>query len=493
VWFANVALSAALLINAIAANAKVSLEKEIKITDIGLYFDGNKVKRDVSTPDNGNDSYDYVFGSRITPHGDSVKRYNQYVFMTWYKGGKDNRRVNLTRYNTITESMATIEFPHQHSGFHNKPWLGESHNTIAVGISPLNGTLHLLYDMHAYSKERPIDGSLSNDYFRYSFSKLNAANVPDEEFTLALFVKDANNDYKHISLQGEENYKAFSNLTYPQFFLNSNQELLMYMREVGNSNGGYKFAKYVANQNTWTDFTQFNAMNAKSHGSEYNWGLYGNMKYVNGKLRVGFQRRSDNQTDRYRLQNGFYYAYSDNPDGSSDWKSHDGKPFAVPLIDADKIKVSEPGELINEKGQNQVHIVQGFDWNVTKKGDVHIIGKVRNVARTEEVNVHTYKPAGGSSFVTTTDFSGADKIYTSGDNLYIIGLNATGRPYIEKALGGTNDFVQVYSPKTSKRFRHGNVYIHEGKLYYYLMEKGSSSQQAIYLQIIDLDIDSTKQ
>jgi len=57
----------------------------------------------------------------------------------------------LTRYNTVTGTMATIEFPHTHTGFQNKWWLGESHNTIAVGISPLNGTIHLLYDMHAYS------------------------------------------------------------------------------------------------------------------------------------------------------------------------------------------------------------------------------------------------------------------------------------------------------------------------------------------------------
>lgn len=476
----------ALFVSHVGATPK--FEKEIKITDSGLYFDGKKVGKKANN--NHSDVYDFHFGRRITPHGDSIKKYQQYVFMTWYRGGKDDRHVMLTRYNTKTGTLATIEFPHQHSGFRNQWWIGESHNTIAVGISPIDDTVHLLYDMHAYSKDRPADGSLARDYFRYTYSYPGLASAADKDFTLDKFVKDkTDNDYKHLTLTGKEDAEAFSGLTYPKFFLNTDGTLLMYMRKGGNNNGGYKFANYKADQKRWSEFTEFNVMNAKSHGNKYNWGLYGSMKYVNGKLRVGFQQRANIQDDKYVYQNGFYYAYSNAPDGGSQWQDHRGQNVAIPLINSDLIKVSEPGDLIPEKGKNQVYMVGGFDWTVTKRGDIHIIGKVRNMSNTQNKNVHTYKPAGAKSFITSTEFSGADSIYTAGDNIYIIGLNRSGRPYIERAKGGTNNFERIYDASTGRKFRHGNVYIDDGKLYYYLMEKGSGTAQPIYLQVIDLNIE----
>ncbi|RDV24697.1 hypothetical protein DXV75_12935 [Alteromonas aestuariivivens] len=492
-------LAGALLVASSHTFAEIVLEKEIQITDTGLFFDGEKVTTNRSDPAVVNDEkYHYYFGNRISPHGDSIKKLGDYVFMTWYRGGKNDRHVMLTRYNMVTGSLKTIEFPHQHTGYQNQWWIGESHNTIAVGVSPVDGTIHLLYDMHAYGSDRPSDGSLANDYFRYSYSKPGAANVPDDEFTLDQFVKDTSfnsegdSDYKHITLTGEVDYEAFSGLTYPGFFLNTDGTLLMYMRKGGNNNGGYKFARYYADNKTWSDFLQFNVVDAKSYGMDYNWGLYGSMKYVNGKLRVGFQRRSSNNNDKYLYQNGFYYAYSDHPDGVSDWKNHRGEAVETPLVDADDIKVSEPGDLVSTTAKNQVYIVHGFDWNVTERGDVHLIGSVKDTENNVTVKVHTYKPAGEAEFITSTDFSGADEIYTAGNNIYIIGLNSSGRPYIEKAEGGTNKFTRVYEQTDGREFRHGNVYIDDGKLYFYLMEKGEGSAQPVYLQIIDLDLDATE-
>lgn len=485
----------ALLFSANLSWSQVTLEHEVKISDRGLYFDGDKHMTDLGNQKLISDSkYHYYFGSRITPHGDSIKAYKHFVFMTWYRGGKQDRHVMLTRYNTQTGALKTIEFPHQHSGFQNQWWIGESHNTIAVGISPIDETIHLLFDMHAYGKNRPADGSLSSDYFRYSFSVAGAASLADDDFTLDKFVKDTSahsegeNDYKHLSFNGAEVYEDFSGLTYPTFFLNTDGTLLMYMRTGGNNNGGYKFARYDAKTKTWSKFLQFNVVNAKSHGLKYDWGLYGNMKYVNGKLRVGFQRRSSNNDDKYQYQNGFYYAYSDHPDGNGDWKTHDGKAMPFPLVDADNIKISEPGDLVKTQAKNKVYIVHGFDWNVTRRGDIHFIGSVRDDENKRMVNVHTYKPAGAKEFITSTDFAGADNIYTYGDYIFIIGLSK-GRPFVEAAVGGTNNFKRIYQTTKGREFRHGDVYIADGKLYYYLMEKGKGSSQPTYLQIIDLKLD----
>lgn len=476
--------------------AQVTLEYQMLIADSALFFDG--VQQTQSNPPNVQGQYDYRFGRFISAHGDCIKTMGKYVFMTWYKGDKLDRHVRLTRYDTETGVRKTIEFPHTHTGYLNQWWIGESHNTIAIGISPLDGTIHLIYDMHAYSATRPSDGSLSNDYFRYSYSLPGAATVADSNFTLSQFVQSPNGDYKHISLAGDENnrnedYPNLSGLTYPKFFLNDCNELFMYIREGGSSNGAYKFTKYDHSTGNWSGFNQFNVLNAKSQGQLYNWGLYGSIKYVNGKIRIGFQQRSSNNTDKYLYQNGFYYAYSDDQNGQNSWKDYQGNGFNLPLLDPDKIKIAEPGDYVSTTLPNKVRIWTGFDWTVTQAGDVHLIGRVKDDEHNVTKYVHSYQSGGTGNFVTTTNFSGGQAIYTAGDNVYLIGLNSSGRVKVEKALGGTNAFTTVYEATSGLQFTHGRVHIADGKLHYYLMENVSTgSARPLYLQVIDLDIQPTQ-
>ncbi|AWB68950.1 hypothetical protein C2869_06915 [Saccharobesus litoralis] len=478
------------------SNAAVTLEQQVKIADDGLHFNGKKLTYGtLGSADTSVETFDYFFGRSISAHGDAVKTYKQYVFMTWYKGGKDQRNVMLTRYNTETGTLATIEFPHRHTGFRGDPNIGESHNTIGLAVSPVNGTIHMVYDMHAYTQTNH-SGKFKDDYFRYSFSLAGAAEVDDAEFTLDQFVKDTSNvsqgpdDYKHLTMTGNIADKSnFSSLTYPKFFVNTDGTLLLYMRLGGNNNGAYVFNRYDATTETWSKFTKFNLNNQKAQGNEYNWGLYGNMKYVNGKLQVGFQQRSSDNNDKYQYQNGVYYAYSDHPEGFGDWKNHKGEPMTWPLVNSDEIKIFEPGDLVETTAKNQVYIVGGFDWTVTEKGDVHFVHQVKDNENNVTVRAHTYKPVGAEEFITTTDFTGASNIYTAGDNIYIIGMQ-NGRPFVEKAAGGTNDFVRVYEDTDGMQFDHGVVYIKDGKAYYYLMGKEGTTAKPLYLQIIDLDIEA---
>ena len=158
-----------LLLCAAFANANVSLKTQVKIADNALHFNGKDFN--------------------ISAHGDAVKTYKHYVFMTWYLGGKENRNVMLSRYNTLTGAVSTIKFPHKHTGFRGDPNIGESHNTIGLAISPLNGTIHMVYDLHAYD-DNNHGGKFKDDFFRYSYSLKNAADAEDKDFTLDLFVKD---------------------------------------------------------------------------------------------------------------------------------------------------------------------------------------------------------------------------------------------------------------------------------------------------------------
>ena len=145
----------------------------------GLFFAGTK-------------NVNYRFGQRITPHGDCVDVINGYAFVTWYKGGMDQRNLILSRKNLTVENSpwVTIEFPHQHVGqsgeLLNRTGIrGDSHNTAAIGVSTIDNTIHIIYDMHAYTA-----ASLPNDFFNYSVSKTNKAFVPDNEFTLDILMQN---------------------------------------------------------------------------------------------------------------------------------------------------------------------------------------------------------------------------------------------------------------------------------------------------------------
>ena len=473
----------------VTIQAQVTLEREVKITDLAMYFNG--VRNQNSTRQSETEAYDYAYGPALSPHGDCIKNYKQYVFMTWYRGGKLDRHVMLTRYNTETGAMKTIEFPHQHTGLKGKWWIGETHNTIAIGISPLNGTIHMVYDMHAYTNS----GAFTNDYFRYTYSVPNAAELSDEEFTLDKFVKDPiDGDYKHCTMDGVRDAPHYDRFTYPQFFLNNQGELFLTARDGTSHDGAQAFIKYDANATKWGRFTHFNALGAGSKGETNNWSIYGSIKYANGKIRAGFQRRLNTGSDKYQFQNGVYYAYSDDPSGASQWKNHKGEDMTYPLVKAEEVLVFEPGDLVETTAQNKVHIVSGFDWTVTDNEDVHIISRVKDNENNITKYIHSYKPNGASEFIISTDFNGAQALYTSGEYVYIIGLNSSGRPFVERAEGGTNLFTKVYEQTSGRRFSKGQVYIADGKLYYYLLENNAANNttttRTTYLQVIDLAVEN---
>lgn len=491
----------------LSSHAQVTLEQEIKVTDYALYFNGDKkssTRAAENDPDVGPHQYDYVYGRSLSPHGDCIKTYENFVFMTWYRGGKQDRKLMLTRYNTSTGTSVTIEFPHRHSGYSNRWWIGETHNTIGLGLSPKDGTIHMVFDQHSLSSTNPSDGSSAYDYFKYYYSKPNSLTVPDSEFTLDLFVKDnyysandpinaydnPNNEmdeYKHITLTGEVNANKYQALTYPKFSLTDDGDLYLLMRKGRSKNGAFFYNKYDGS--SWlSSFRSFNYTQAQSRGNPYNYGVYGEMKFAGGKLGIGFQQRANISNDRYKYQNGFFGAFIDS-DGA--WKNYNNEPISTPILSTDPVKVSEPGDMVTGNQVDRFSMVGGFDWNVTDRGDVHFIGKVTDNLdsnfSTKHTYVHTYRPAGSNQFITSTDFSGAEELFASGDNIYIIGLSG-GRPFIEKAEGGTNNFERIYEQTSGQTFEKGVAYISEGKLYYYLLASGSGDARTTYLQIIDMGL-----
>lgn len=446
----------------------------VKVSDSGLYFDGQKVKPVDGFDYSDRGAYDYAFGPRITPHGDCIEVYGDFVYMTWYKGPEAERNVMLSRYNAKTGKLVTIEFEHRHTGYSGVPYIGESHNTIAVGICPLDGTIHLLYDMHSYGPNRPSDGSLKDDYFRYQVSVKNAATVPDEAFSKDLF-----GDKRLYLKEGED----YTYLTYPFFHRNEKEELFVRIRRGGHNNGKYMLAKYDGE--TWSPFWDFNVLDAGSLGHPHDWGLYGDLKFENGKLRAGFETRLAIEDDKFKYNNGFHYAYSDDPEGRGAWFTHDDAPVELPIVDPTPLKFFESGDVFETDEPNSVFISQGPDWTVTEDDSIHFVNDIK--FKNEQKNIHAFKKAQDSEFQTSTEFPGG-QLYSVGSSVFLVGLE-DGYPYVYVAPGGTNEWSLVFQAIDGPKFRHGNALIRDGKLYYFLMEAAAiGSAQPLHLQIYDLNL-----
>ncbi len=452
------------------ASAQIEREFEIKVTDSGLYFDGEARKSDFSID---NEGFEYFFGRRITPHGDCIKKYGDFLFLSWYLGGEENKNVMLSRLHIPSQTLETVKFPHTHVGYQHKyPHIGDSHNTIAVAVCPLDSTVHMLYDMHSYSK-----ADFPDSYFNYSVSFNGAANAPVGEFTLDLFKP------RQTYLNPSYNY---SDITYPNFFLNNNDELFVWFREGGNNNGMYKFAKY--SDGAWGPFTNFSTLNAKSQGNPYNWGLYGDLKYINGKLRVGFLKRMSYNDDKYVYNNGFHYAYTDDPEGKTQWYNYKGDAFSLPLVKPEKIFFYEPGDVVTQGGANSIKISSGANFTVTDKEAVHFITNgVKSMVDGKSKNVHAYKKAGDSTFTISTDFPGGSLEAVDGNQVFLVSKN-NDRVEIYKAEGGTNDWEKLYTETTGIKIEHNNVLIADGKMFVYAMQKASGDARPIYIQMYDLGI-----
>lgn len=490
-----------------------TLEQDIKITDEALYFDG--VKKTVSQA--RSEAYvpgqkmNYVYGRTIVPHGDhSVKAYKNYVFTTWYRGGINDRHMVLSRFNKETGALIHVRFPHQHTGFEGRWWVGETHNYISVAISPIDETIHLLFDLHAYQQGTRTggNGSFNKDYFRYSYSVPGAATVADADFKLNKFVKDTsrhsegNRDYNHLSMTGAENHGAFSRLSYPKYFLNDQGDLFSFFRQGSSHDGKLVFNRYIPSQKKWSSFTSINQLGAGNRGDVKNWSIYGDLKFLNGKIRLAFQRRL-NQPNKFRANEGMYYAYSNDPTGLSQWKNHKGENITVPFVKPDKLSIFDPSTLIpNATARDSVSITGGFDFTITDNDDVHIKGRTServNGRNVQTIYSHHYQKGSEGEFETTADFPKSETIYAAGNDIYIIGLEeGVGRPYVRFAKDGDPaNFVEVYrAPEGSRVFDKAIVNVHEGIAYLYLLQKGTgdnpaSDKRTTYLQIINLNIQSS--
>ena len=449
------------------SNTKVTQEGEG-----GLFFAGEK---DVN----------YKFGRRITPHGDCVDVINGYAFVTWYKGGMDKRNLMLSRknLNVANAPWVTIEFPHQHIGqggelLNETGIRGDSHNTAAIGISTLDNTIHIIYDMHAYGKT-----SLPNDFFNYSVSKKEMAFVSDEEFKLTVF-----NTKRNYLKQGQ-NYER---MTYPMIHRATDGSLVARYRKGGSGNGDILLAHYDGNSwsNNWTYHEGALPLPNRNN-------MYGGERFLNGKFYSGFSIRystniNTSTSNGYMLNSGLYYAYTNEipKNISSQWFDVNDNPISLPIknnIDPaqDPVQIAQPGD---DFGTDTFPRSSSDPaWTVTENGAIHFVQRV------DGINVHYYKKATDANFSKNAgglipNPSTRGEIYSYKNHIFMVEL-ISGKVNIKTTLEGENNWEIVYiGQEESIRFNHFDAFVEANKLYVYLMEDtgnntvGVGDKRPLYFQ-----------
>ena len=467
-------------LNTITAQKKLSatLKSVTRVSEEGeggLFFAGER-------------NVNYRFGKRITPHGDCVDVVNGYAFVTWYKGGMDKRNLMLSRKNLTVENApwVTIQFPHQHVGqsgelFKGTGIRGDSHNTAAIGISTIDNTIHIIYDMHAYSKS-----ALPTVFFNYSVSKKDMAFVPDNEFTLEIF------NAKRTYLKNGQNYER---LTYPMIHRADDGSLIARYRKGGSGNGDILLAHYDGTSwsNNWIYHEGTLALPNRNN-------MYGGERFLNGKFYAGFSIRysTNNNTSTsngYMLNSGLYYAYTNGipKNQATQWFNVNDNPIALPIKNninpnSDPVQIAQPGDDLGTATFPRSSSDPA--WTVTENGAIHFVQRVDNR------NVHYYKKATEANFsknvgglIPNPDTRG--EIYSYKNHVFMVEL-INGKINIKTTLEGENNWQVIYTGQENISFNHFDAFVNNGKLYVYLMEDtgnntvGVGDKRPLYFQEFNL-------
>jgi hypothetical protein len=391
-----------------------------------------------------------AFGDVITPHGDCIKVYKDYMYATWYQGGMDNRQVWLSRKKIGSGNWKHIKFPHRHVMFRRDPALGDAHNAIAIGICPKDDTIHLLYDMHAYTPD-----DFKNDFFNYSYSKKNAALVPDSEWNIDLFYPKQNYLNKSIA---NNNPKAYWRVTYPGFFTTKDGDLIVKWRIGGHRNAHMYLTKYDGS--TWGKAVRWNI----TRGANTT-GYYGSFRIFNDQMYSCWHRRTKSDHDAGYINNrGLYLAYC--RDSITAWYTATGVEKHLPLLDLEPFKIAEP----SIPGQR---ISTGPSFVVTASGAFHARATVNREAK------HFFRLKPTDDLQMELGIPNGD-MYAMGAKVYLIGLE-DGRPVIKATEEGKNNWKTEFKIDTSRTYKRGVSTMENGRLYYYLLENGSGDKRPIHV------------
>ena len=362
----------------------------------------------------------YEFGPIICPRAGCMNVYKGYVFVAWYRGGMKNRHLMLSRTKVGSSDWLHVVFPHQHIGFKGCESIGDSHNTVSMAVCPINDSIHLLFDMHAY---RP--SQFPNDFFNYIYSIDGAATVNDDLWKMDLFHPKQN-----YLKKGED----YSRVTYPGF-LTTPDGLLIAKYRVGGHTDATMFLNFYDGKN-WSAPKKWN--NTRKCG------IYGGFSIRSDrKMDMVFATRTCADREKgYCMNRGVYYAYSNCADGFDTWFNLEGHKQKAPITNINQLKLFDPAQP-GDKYSNP-------SFAMTNDGSMHFLAPIKR--NNQSIAMYFFKRKDDTTFrrsiIETGDLNNVQGlIFTTNNTVFLVSLKKE-RPMIQSAAAGTDCFrTEYYSDK----------------------------------------------
>lgn len=377
------------MLTALSVKAQVTFLENTVVTEDAFYF---------WKPD---DPKPFHYGQSINPHGNCVKVANGYVFYTWYRGGWNDRALMVSRKKIGEGDWVHVELPAKLSLVGGK---GDTHLTTNIGICPIDGTVHLMFDHH-------------NEDLNYIRSKKNIAFGPDSSFTAANFLPQQ--DYL---IPG----KKVTSVTYPDLFNNDLGEMY-FERRLGSAVGGDIIMTYY-DGNSWSEEVTI----IRGRGNEVTQGergfSYGSAYFLNGKFYYAYSPRwAESPT---RLNEGVYVMElgSRMNDKAT---TIDGKSYDLPIIDHSPFLIADPRSAPDNAGW-----AGGPQLAISPKNDVYMYIKPKGT------NPYNYLKSQNETAFTEDRNKGSLGIFY-GNRMYKFNLTG-GNFIVTSALAGTYNWREDY-------------------------------------------------
>lgn len=415
-----------------ATSAQVTFLENSKITDKALYF---------WKPD---DPKPFHYGQSINPHGNCMKVSNGFVFFTWYRGGWADRTLMISRKKIGEGSWVHVALPAKMSLVGGK---GDTHLTTNVGISSIDGTVHLMFDHH-------------NEDLNYIRSKKNIAYGPDSEFTAANFLPQQN-----YLIPG----KKVTGVTYPDLFNNDKGEMY-FERRLGSAVGGDIIMTYY-NGDTWSPETTI----IKGRGSEVSQGernfAYGSAHFINGKFYYAYSPRwAESPT---RLNEGVYLM--ELGERMNDKATTvDGRSYNLPIIDHAPFLIADPRSVPDNAGW-----AGGPQVAISPKNDIYMYQKPKGTS-----NYNYLKKANEEEFVVDRNKGSLGIFY--GKRMYKFNIS-NGNFIVTSALAGTYNWREDFRRSIGLSVKKSITIMNDGIIAMVFSEVKNSAEVPVHCFVFQLE------
>lgn len=408
------------------------------------FLDSSIVTNDAFNFWKADDDKPYHYGASINPHGNCVKVFNGYVFYTWYKGGWDDRTLMISRKKIGSGDWVHVALPGKLSLVAGK---GDTHLTTNVGICPIDGTVHIMYDHH-------------NEDLNYIRSKKDIAFAPDLDFKLDNFLPQQ--DYL---VEG----KKVTSVSYPDMFTNEEGNM-MFERRTGSAVGGNIIMTYYNGEEWSPEKVLLQGTGAAVTQGERNF-CYGSAYVANGNFYYTYSVRwAESPT---KLDEGVYLVNA-GPAIDKTCTNVAGKAYDLPVIDHAPFFIADPRSVPDNAGW-----AGGPQVAISPQNDIYL-----NITPKGTGQYNYLKKAGEREFTEYRSKGALGSFY--GNKMYKF-VDSNGYLNIQSCLAGTYDWQTDYSLYVGSKFKKSVKIMNDGTIVAIYSENMNSDKVPIHCFVFQVE------